>query len=436
MTVQKIEPTTKNNKAIEELKQLIILILAATAIIYWRSPIFFHLPRVFAEEPGSYLLNALVNPLPESLGYTMAGYFSIVPNLTAELAAKAFPLEYAAHIFTIVGLLIQLLTVISIYYSVGRILPNRAYSALTAIFLLAIAKPTTWLNTVYSMYWLATGMFFILNAKNITRFHLAYSGLSFLTGPTSLIWLPFFGLRWFTGYNRLRQKEKSVGIICLTGIAALGINIYLSFLSIRYSSFGGESRLNAEMLANLPRGFASMFAHLFASGGYPFALGLVSMIMFGILILAVIATSDWRTKIFSIAAIAYYAFVTSFLSFEMQGGNRYALPITTAIFSLSVLCLSKLLLEEARSKRKKRRIALFMLILLFLMGNKLIEFHDFSGDISESNYVYDQKWPNWYQQIKAINRTQGGVIKTFPQWGDTNLQGGDWHFELPGKVGR
>jgi len=128
--------------------------------------------------------------------------------------------------------------------------------------------------------------------------------------------------------------------------------------------------------------------------------------------------------------------VTSFLSFEMQGGNRYALPITTAIFSLSVLCLSKLLPEQARSKKNKNGIALFALAMLFLMGNKLIEFHDFSGNISESNYVYDQKWPNWHQQIKAVDRTQGGVIKTFPQWSNTNLQGGDWQFRLPGKVGR
>jgi hypothetical protein len=127
--------------------------------------------------------------------------------------------------------------------------------------------------------------------------------------------------------------------------------------------------------------------------------------------------------------MAYYGFVVAILSFEMQGGNRYALPITAGLFSLSVIGASNIILN-GREAVKKWRLLVFAAIVLFVMGNKLIEFQDFDGKYAKSNYVYDRSWPNWKEQINAIDRSKGGVIKTFPQWDGTGLQGGNWYFNL------
>ena len=418
---------------IAEWKQLMLLIFFASVIIYWRNPLFFLLPRVFAEEPGGYLLNALKNSLPQSFGFTLAGYFSIIPNFASELAAKIFPLEYAGHVFTSVGLIVQLLTVVSIYYSIGRILPTRVFSATTALFILVIAKPETWLNTVFSMYWLSAGMFFLLNTKRISQFHILYSTLAFLTGPTSLIWLPFFGLRWFLGYDSSKRKEKRVGVVFGIGLIALAVNIYLSYLMPRTISIG--SRLSLEMLRNLPRGFISMYAHLFASGGYPQTIVLLVIFVIGIVMFTLLRRSDLRFRIFTAGALLYYGFTTAILSFEMMGGNRYALPVTTGIFSLAVLGLATVFLSNSIKAKRSQQI-LFVFTIVFIMGNRLIEFHDFTGTYAGSNYVYDRNWPNWKEQILATDRSIGGEIKTFPQWAGTNLQGTDWAFLLPPKVGR
>lgn len=416
-----------------EWKQLLLLLLVGIIVIYFRNPLFFLLPRVFAEEPGYYLVNALINPFPYSFGITMAGYFSVIPNFAAELAAKIFPLEYAGHVFTTVGLIVQLLTVTSIYYSVGRILPSRFFSGLSAIFILVIAKPETWLNTVFSMYWLATGMFFLLNSNSITRFHIFYASLAFLTGPTSLIWLPFFGIRWIVGYEPTSKRDRSVGLVVVIGFFALLLNLFLTFFGSTGSSIG--SRLKTEMLKNLPRGFTSMFAHLAASGGYPMPIALVVLTAVALLVGKTLFQSSYRFKLFTAVALVYYAFVAAVLSFEMQGGNRYALPVTTGMFSLAVLSASNLTLAKAWGKRNTRLFC-YLFVLLVLMGNKLMEYRDFAGFYAGSNYVYDSSWPNWKDQINAVDRSKGGVIKTFPQWAGTGLQGGDWAFYLPPGVGR
>jgi hypothetical protein len=414
-------------KNINEWKQVLLLTTIGLAIIYARNPMFLLLPRVFAEEPGHYLANSLAEPFPSSLGVTMAGYFSIVPNIAAELAAKIFPLEYAAHVFTGVGLFIQLITIISVYFSLGRLLPNRFYSALSAIALLIIAKPETWLNTVYSMYWLATGMFYILNSRSIARFHIAYATLAFVTGPTSLIWLPLFSIRWLVGLDKANKKERKIMLILVIGFLGFAVNMFLTYFNASTTSIG--SRLKPEMILNLPRGFSSMFFHLTASGGYPFVLSAAAIISLAILICSALTYEDKRFRVFTAGAMAYYGFVVAILSFEMQGGNRYALPITAGLFSLSVIGASNIILN-GREAVKKWRLLVFAAIVLFVMGNKLIEFQDFDGKYAKSNYVYDRSWPNWKEQINAIDRSKGGVIKTFPQWDGTGLQGGNWYFNL------
>jgi hypothetical protein len=50
--------------------------------------------------------------------------------------------------------------------------------------------------------------------------------------------------------------------------------------------------------------------------------------------------------------------------------------------------------------------------------------------------VYDRSWPNWKEQINLIDRSKSGVIKTFPQWEGTGLQGGNWFFILKPRLER
>jgi hypothetical protein len=409
------------------------ILAVAVLIICLRSPLHLLSPRIYAEEPGYYLLNALNKPWPQSFGQTMVGYFSIIPNLAAELAARVIPLRYAAHVFTYTGLLIQLLTVSAIYNSQGRLFPTKKLALISSLAVLAIAKPETWLNTVYSMYWLAAGMFCILNSRRISVYQIAYSSIAFLTGPTSLMWLPFFGLRWLIGYDASTKREGRVLVVTLIGITSLVINSWLVIWYSADSSVG--SRLRVEMLSNLPRGFASMFGHLIASGGYPTAMVYIAATIIATLLVVQLRNADWRFRIYTIGALIYYSFAAALLSFEMVGGNRYALPVTLGIFALSMLSIYNCVHSE-RAIKKSTKLCVILILSTIIIGNRLVEFKDFTGFYSASNYVYDRTWPTWWSQIDSIDRTQGGYIKTFPQWGESGLPGGDWGFKLPANAGR
>lgn len=426
----------KHQKAIKNKSiQTLVFLIAACMIIYARNPLLFAYPRVYAEEPGAYLLNALSRPLPVSLGFTTAGYFSLTPNLAAEIAGKIFPLEYAGHVFTFTGLIIQLLTVTTIFRSAGMLLPYKWLSALSALALLVISKPETWMNSVYSMYWLATGMFYILNAERIQKAHIAYSTIAFLSGATSLIWLPIFGIRWLYGYEFNKRTRRDFRILIIVGIGALSlvINAFLTFFATKEVSIG--SRLRPEMLINLPRGFGSMFLHLFVGGGYPLSLSAMVVAAFCFMIAALLTVSSWPFRVYSCGSLVYYALIVATLSFNMNGGNRYALPITAGIFSLAVLGIINFIDRIAAWKSLYKAFGCTVLIILFL-GNKLIEYRDFSGIYAASNYVYDIRWERWKDQIMAVDRAKGGYIKTFPQWEGTGLEGGNWGFQLPPNVGR
>jgi len=250
-----------------------------------------------------------------------------------------------------------------------------------------------------------------------------------LTGPTSLIWLPFFILRWIIGYRTDAKRESKTLMIVMMGLLSAGMNIYLSFFSKEASDIG--SRLRTEMLWNFPKGFASMFGHLFASGGYPVQLAITASVVTGLALLTLYYHSTTRFKLLGFGSMIYYAFITTCLSFNMEGGSRYAIPISTAIFALTLLQVERYYETIFHHRNQWRKVVCIVTTMGLLMGSKVAEFGDFSGEFRASNYVYDQKWPNWKEQIEKLDPHTGGIVKTFPQWKDSENNGRDWTVKIP-----
>ena len=78
------------------------------ALALLRAPWLLFAPRFFAEEGVVYFRYATSHSFLETLGAWHLGYFALVPNLGAALAAL-LPLPYAPYATSLVGFLVQLL---------------------------------------------------------------------------------------------------------------------------------------------------------------------------------------------------------------------------------------------------------------------------------------------------------------------------------------
>ena len=176
------------------------IIFPALILSYFREPLYFSKPRIWAEDGTIYLNNALDNSFwnifdPSNTGLSEINYYSFYTNFISHLSANIFPISLAAHVNTYASLLFQILTCIVIYNSIFHLFKNKYICIFLALSPVFLSSPEIWLSLISVQFWGSTGLIFILNAKKQNILNLIYSLLAFFTGSGSLFILPFFLLK-------------------------------------------------------------------------------------------------------------------------------------------------------------------------------------------------------------------------------------------------
>lgn len=171
------------------------IFFAALVFIVLRSPIVLFQGRIIAEEGTVYFQDAWNLPFWSALLAPHQGYYSLLDNLVAAIAAYVFPLSLVSVVFSFAAMLI-LLWYVAIVLQCELFSTPRARLFAVAICLLAPSLEV-WMNLEDGQFLLAAGVILFLFSdperlpwfRNIT---ILFAGL---TGPVASSFLPFFYIR-------------------------------------------------------------------------------------------------------------------------------------------------------------------------------------------------------------------------------------------------
>jgi hypothetical protein len=175
--------------------------------MYIRAPLFFHEPRLWAEEGSVYLLSAMTSPWQQALLAPHLGYYALFANSASLIAWYVGGLLHAPAITTWLAFLVQLLPCSIILWGNSELWEHSPWQRLFALLTcLMLGYSEVWLNTINSQIFFALSTALILSLKTpdrpITRWGLGV-GLIFmgLSSPLPGFLTPLYWFRWF------RQRE-------------------------------------------------------------------------------------------------------------------------------------------------------------------------------------------------------------------------------------
>ncbi|MEM7236759.1 MAG: hypothetical protein AAF501_02890 [Pseudomonadota bacterium] len=275
-------------------------------------------PQLWAEEGWIYLNHALERPAADMLTAAFKGYYQILSNLPAVVAAKALdPVNYA-DLFVAVSALATALTLWVIVTARSAILPDPADRWLTAAALLAFAPNEVFLNTINLHFFLPVAVWMLLGVRRLGPWQIAFLALAFLHGVTSLFLAPFFVLRFWS------RRARADLIVCIVAVACLAVQLS-AFVA---TDMGGERHFN---LDQIPRIFAALrqnavdgFTAALPLPGGGVAAGLVIALYAGLAGRA-LATGRRDVLVYGPGAAAGLLILMTLSLPDMQGGGRYAL---------------------------------------------------------------------------------------------------------------
>lgn len=381
----------------------LLLAFSSACIIFLRNPAFFARPRIWAEEGSIYLQNALEKTPLSAFTEPHLGYYSLFNNAIAGLVAGFVPLEFAAHFTTAASALFQVLTVLVIFSSSNRLIASRGLRAAVSLTPILFCAPGEWLNTISMQFWMATATLFILGSDFLTSFSIVYLGVSFMTGVSSLLFLPFFARKL------LDQGFKNTRMLISVVLGLLGVAVQLASISSLSDSPSTHSRLKIEYLPNIIGGIHSMIPLGGPLGVLFVALALACSV--------ILIRKGFKKEVLDniVAPISLYSLISIIASLNMAGGARYAMPVYCGI--------SAIILAGLRAPPRMRTDTIMLGIAGLLLLAQLKSFFNTSGD-------YNLDWPNWKQQLEQRDFEKDMNVMIFPQW-----KGWRWSMRIPAGTG-
>lgn len=188
--------------------RIAVFLLFAFAVLL-RQPAFLLKPRFFCEEGTVYYAYALHHPILDSLLRTAQGYYSLVQNVSALLAAYCVPVEWAPLVTTLVGAAIQLLPYAIILWSRASFWQRDYAKFLGCLAVLTTALSNDiWLTSVCVHFHLSlvTGLLLLEEVDTHSRWRVAMYGwlllVAGLTSPVSGFLTPLYILKAWWARNR------------------------------------------------------------------------------------------------------------------------------------------------------------------------------------------------------------------------------------------
>jgi hypothetical protein len=386
-----------------------VLLAGAAIFIAWRQPLYLLHPRLWAEEGTVYLAAALALPWWKALFAVHAGYFALVPNLATLLAARIFPLEWAAHVTTSFAFAFQLLPVAVIAAGRSRFWPTNIHRLLAiGAILCSWNINEIWLNTITSQFWIAATAFllFLLNDRvqsrrqhRIVCLLLVFCGLN---GVVSLLLLPLYVLR------AALRRQRRAGEQALALLAPLAIQLPVAWISAR-----GHSTLTAEALAPQGRFFEFVLVRgvLRAFSGSEDAWHMmwhtvpcVSLAATVALVLA--SRHGWKGVVTFVGGFFYIAVTSLALAAQRTPAPRYFFLPSVIVLVLVVQAIQ--VPFPGRSLGTAFRSLLAGALLVLILRHTLDDYRDSSRDFVKS------AWPRWPKEAAVFQRQRTYRPKIHP----------------------
>lgn len=193
------------------LRELGALLVVAVVVLFCRLPRLLLHGRIVAEEGTTYLRYAWDATPLHALLAPHQGYYSLLDNLCALIAARLLPLSAATLFFTWTAVAAQLLLLfLAIECEVFRAPIQRC----CALFALLLVTPNfeVWLNleNCQSLLAVAAAIVLISSARRLFAIRTAALLLAALTGVTTLPLIPLF---WFRVW---RERSRRVLVYALS----------------------------------------------------------------------------------------------------------------------------------------------------------------------------------------------------------------------------
>ena len=194
-------------------RQVALFLFVALMVLFARAPRLLLQGRVYAEEGTTYLRYAWnATPLRAMLA-PHQGYYSLLDNLCALIAARLLPLSATALFFTWTAAVIQLLLIfLTVECEVFRT-PLERWLALFAL-LLVTPNLEAWLSleNCQSIFAVAAAVILISSAQRLFALRTATLVLGALTSVTTIPLIPLFWLRVW----RERSRRALVFALSIT----------------------------------------------------------------------------------------------------------------------------------------------------------------------------------------------------------------------------
>ena len=194
-------------------RQVALLLIAAFAILFARAPRLLLEGRVYAEEGTTYLRYAWNATPLRALLAPHQGYYSLLDNVPALIAARLLPLSAAALFFSWIAAAVQLLLLFLVIQCEALRTTRERCLAMLALLLVA-PNFETWLSLENCQSILAVAVAVILVSSTRRLFPLRTVVLA-LAGFSTLTTVPLIPLFWLRAWKQ-RSRRAIVFALSLT----------------------------------------------------------------------------------------------------------------------------------------------------------------------------------------------------------------------------
>jgi hypothetical protein len=400
-------------------RQIALFLLVGFLVLFARLPRLLLEGRVYAEEGTTYLRYAWNATPLRALLAPHQGYYSLLDNLAALIAARLLPLSATALFFTWTAAAVQLLLLfLAVECEVFRT-PLERWLALFAL-LLVTPNLEAWLSleNCQSILAVAAAVVLISSTQRLFALRTATLVLGALTSVTTAPLIPLFWIRaWQERSRRTVVFALSITLPAFLQAAVLLHAIHAGARPVSLHQFRALVAYTSSRVVVLPfttgRGAQYYDAFLFHHPGMGWMLALYAasavLLVLGFLLFR--QTSRDALLLYGSALLSsafdWYGCLpcTYDLLLRSRGGEgRYFFPAN------SMLLLALLLAATGNSRRRFVRLAMVAFAWLMLTG----VFHYFRM----RPYLND--YPEWLPQVRRWQSDEQQPIILAPAFWRTN----------------
>ena len=398
----------------------LVLLLAATALVVVRAPVLLVHPRLWAEEGSIYLATALVLPWWKALFALQKGYFSLLPNLATVLAARVFPLAWAAWVTTLFAFLLQLVPIAIVSLGQSKFWLSNLQRMLVIVALLCSWNSgEVWLNTINGQFWcLAICFFILLTDQQVTsrRQHGLLCVALFLcgiNGVVSAFLLPLFVARAIAERNRrIAMQTLVLGAASLLQFVAVWLAVAAGTATGRLA--GGQSQrfLEFVLVRGVLRGFVPPET---AWGLMPNKYWVTFLLALAAVFLA--TRVGWRGLAYLVGGFLLTAVLSLVFSVQQTPAPRYFFVPSVMLVMLLIANIDWQWPRPSWLQAARCLVAAGVLVLFF--RQTVPQYRSAMADLT------NPAWPRWSAEVQKWQHDQRYHPKIYPCW-----EGKCWEIDL------